>query len=402
MAIDSSGRIVLAGEVEMNTKQSNSFDFGLVRHSGSGALDTTFNGTGKVNTGVSTLSDYAKAVAIDPSSGKIIAAGSSVRSSSSSATSFAVTRYNSNGSLDTTFSGDGKLTVALGSTGGANAVAIQADGKIVAAGYSGESFVDTTLIRLNADGNLDPTFGSGGVVVTALSPGGDNARAVLIQSVGGADKILAVGIAARTMSQGQIAMARYNLDGTLDSSFGSGGSGVVLTQIGPISSGATCAAIDAQGRIVVGGSDRVADGNGHFALARFLPDGTLDTSLNGTGSVVTVMDTRGDYISSIAIAPDGKIVTGGTNEGGNTPGTDYRFTLACYNPDGSLDASFDGDGKVFTKVGTSGDHCTAVAVLGDGRIVAGGYANRTIKNKTSVDFIAVRYNPDGSLDTTFG
>src|SRR5918999_1292608 len=232
-----------------------------------GDLDPTFDGDGKVTTDVAGSFDQAFGMAIQ-GDGKIVAAGVAVVSG---ADDFALARYNSDGSLDITFDGDGKVTTDFGSDQ-AFAVAIQGDGKIVAAGGA---FVsnnqDFALARYNTDGSLDTTFDGDGKVTTDLAGGTDQAYAVAIQ--GG--KIVVTGGAV--VSGGEdFALARYNTDGALDTTFS--GDGRVNTDFGSANEQARGVAIQGDGKIVVAGFAFVSGAN-DFALARYQSQGTADLAL---------------------------------------------------------------------------------------------------------------------------
>ena len=169
----------------------------------SGSLDTTFNTTGKVTTAIGAINDSALAVAIQ-SDGKIVAAGYSYNGANYD---FALVRYNTDGSLDTTFNTTGKVTTAIGaSNDSAYVIAIQSDGKIVAAGYSdnGANY-DFALVRYNTDGSLDTTFNTTGKVTTAIGASNDYAYAVAIQSDG---KIVAAGYSYNGAND-DFALVRY-------------------------------------------------------------------------------------------------------------------------------------------------------------------------------------------------
>jgi len=334
-----------------------------------GDLDTTFDGDGKVTTNFTAGDDVARGVAIQ-SDGKIVTAGSA-----GNTPDFALARYNTDGSLDITFDGDGKVTTSF--TAGearARGVAIQADGKIVAVGEVGVNpNLDFALARYNADGSLDTTFGVNGLVTTEFN-GTDRARGVAIQSDG---KIVAVG----DDGNADFALARYNTDGSLDITFD--GDGKVTTDIF-FGDSAHGVAIQSDGKIVAVG-DSV-----DFALARYNADGSLDTTFDGDGIVET--DFSGNDVAfAVAIQSDGKIVAVGRDDF-----IDSDFAIARYNADGSLDTTFDGDGKVTTDI-TASDAAFAVAIQSDGKIVAVGVDGIII----DVDFAIARYNADGSLDTTF-
>jgi uncharacterized delta-60 repeat protein len=328
-----------------------------------GDLDTTFDGDGLVTTDFNG-SDIAREVAIQ-ADGKIIAVGEDGTSD------FALARYNTDGSLDTTFDGDGKVTTDFSGNDGAYGVAIQSDGKIVAVGRNGPQ--DFALARYNTDGSLDTSFDGDGKVTTDFS-GGDLAFDVAIQSDG---KIVVAG----KDGAADFTLARYNTDGSLDTTFD--GDGKVTLNFNGIADTAYGVAIQSDGKIVAAGQNTTPN----FALARYNTDGSLDATFDGDGAVVTGFS-GDDLALSVAIQSDGKIVAVGRDGS-------QDFALARYNTDGSLDTSFDSDGKVTTSFTAGDDLAFAVAIQSDGKIVAAG-------TDSSQDFALARYNTDGSLDTSFG
>ncbi len=240
------------------------------------------------------------------------------------------------------------------------AVALQADGKIVVAGYSFNGVdEDFTVIRYNVDLSLDTSFGGTGIVVTPIGVGNDRARAVAIQSDG---KIVAAG-SAFNGTDDDFAVARYNPDGSLDASFGTGG---VSTQSIGAQDQAHGVAIQSDGRIVVAGRAFMTDDD--FAAIRLNTNGTLDTSFDVDGIVTTSIGPAWDIGRTVAIQLDGKIVVGGYFW--NL--VDLDLALARYNPDGSLDTSFDGDGIVTTSFSTRDETATALAIQSDGEILLTG------------------------------
>jgi uncharacterized delta-60 repeat protein len=351
-----------------------------------GDLDPTFSGDGKLLDGVlSNGDDHGEGVAVQ-ADGKIVVAGSVC---GGSGCTFALARYNQNGSLDATFDSDGKVTTEIGQRSAASSVSIQTDGKIVAAGssYNG-SDDDLALARYNADGSLDTTFDIDGKVTTPIGTLDDIADVVAIQPDG---KIVAAGYS----NNGPIyvfAIVRYNTDGSPDTTFDSDGK--VTTSIGLSSAFAHDVAIQQDGKIVAAGSSYNGS-NDEFALVRYNPDGSLDTTFDGDGKVTTTVAPNGSDANAVAIGPDGKIVAAGRSI---SPQTGYDFALARYNPDGSLDETFDGDGKVIPFDGSGNDYADDVAIEPDGKIVAAGHRFQTA---TGYDFKLVRFNTNGSLDTTF-
>jgi len=372
VAIQGDGKIVAVGFVDTGF----TVNFALARYNPDGSLDTSFSGNGKQQTGFG-ASDRTNAVALQ-GDGKIVAAG---RTKGGGAAEFALARYNPNGSLDASFSGDGKQTTLVFGDA-ARGVALQADGKIVAVGGGGADFA---LARYNPNGSLDTSFSGDGKQTTDFGGDHDQAAAVALQGDG---KIVAVGGALGTGGQ-DFALARYNPDGSLDSSFS--GDGKQTTDFFGESDEATAVALQGDGKIVaVGGALGTAGQD--FALARYNPDGSLDPSFSGEGKQTTNFGGGDDTAAAVALQGDGKIVAvGGAGTG--------DFALARYNPDGSLDPSFSGDGKQRTDFGGAlGETATGVALQGDGKIVAVGYVGI---DGIESDFALARYNPDGSLDTSF-
>jgi len=351
--------------------------FALARYNTDGSLDTTFGMGGKVVTYINTIA-RAYAVAIQ-SDGKIVAAGYSI---STSGNDFALARYNTNGSLDTTFGTGGIVLAPFIGVQIAYAVAIQPDGKIVAAGtyYVGFDYeTNFALMRFNTNGSLDTSFGTGGVVITGFnSNNSDEAYAVAIQSDG---KIVAAGISASGTSY-DFALARYNGDGSLDTSFGMGGQ--VTTDIGGNENAVNDVSIQSDGKIVAAGYNRIGNGNDYnFALARYYTNGSLDNTF-GMGGTVTTLVGESSFASAAAIQSNGKIVVAGYGR----IGTNGVLTLARYNIDGSLDNPFGVGGKVLTPIGNGGNAgAGGVAIQPDGRIVAAGFSS----NGTNADFALVRY-----------
>ncbi|HEY0321737.1 MAG TPA: FG-GAP-like repeat-containing protein [Pyrinomonadaceae bacterium] len=355
------------------------YDFALVRYNSNGALDTGFDTDGKVTTALGISVDQAYAVVIQPD-GKIVVAGTTLNGSN---TDFALARYNPNGSLDITFNSTGKVTTAVGSSDDeARAVALQPDGKIVVAGYSynGANY-DFAVARYNSNGILDTSFDTDGKVTTAVGSNYDFARAVALQPDG---KIVVAGYSLVTNSD--VAVVRYNTDGALDTSFDTDGK--VTTDVSGDDFG-NAVALQPDGKIVVAGTGNNSP-DSDFALVRYNADGTRDTTFNFTGVVTTPVGSGSDEARAVAIQPDGKILAAGT---GIAIGT-FDFAVVCYNTDGTLDTTFNGTGKVTTAIGSGVDQAQAVAVQPDGKVVAAGYSY----NGSNYDFAAVRYQSFNSLN----
>jgi uncharacterized delta-60 repeat protein len=348
-----------------------------------GDLDPTFSADGKQRTDFG-AGDSAATAAVRQADGKIVAVGQADEN-------FLVARYNLDGSLDPSFSGDGRVQTNFTGSDGATDVALRGN-KIVVVGISDQlgSVPNFALARYNPDGSLDPTFSGDGKQTTDfgddLFESYDQAFGVAFQGDG---KIVVVGAAALD----SFALARYNPNGSLDTSFSGDGKQTTVIVGAPYSvNEATGVAIQGDGKIVAVGRAGDSDaGYIDFGLARYNVNGSLDTSFSGDGKQTTSFGGFGGA-SGVALQGDGKIVAvGGTG--------DDDFALARYNPDGSLDTSFSGDGKQTTDfLFGGGDAAGDVAIQANGRIVAVGNAGG---GATGYDFALARYNSDGSLDLGF-
>lgn len=264
------------------------------------------------------------------------------------------------GDPDPSFAGAGYVTADLGGVAYVRDVTTQPDGKVIVAGMlkgpdQGTLRVgEFLLVRYNADGSRDATFGRGGVVTTDLLPGEDEARGVAVALDG---KLYAVGVAMRDNSVPNFAIVRYNPDGSLDATFGDGGK-TVIDVINHPEAGGAAVRLQPGGKIVVAGGL-----NGGFYLTRFNLDGTVDQSFGDNGEARTYFHLGTSGVRDIAFASDGTIVAGGDYTAlGGTP----NAVFARYTPDGRLDTTFSGDGRFF---GNPGKYVRGVAVQPDRKIV---------------------------------
>jgi len=353
-----------------------------------GDLDPSFGSGGKVTTDFATGDDDALALALQPD-GKVIAVGGA-----GGANDFALARYNTDGSLDTSFGTGGKVTTDFSGGSGASAVALQPDGRLVVAGDADIPGVglNFALARYNPDGSLDLGFGNGGKVTTDFGTGFNVAYSLALQPDG---KILAGGQADIPGVGANFALARYNPDGSLDLGFGNGGK-VTTDFAGSV---VYSLALQSDGKILAGGQTGSSVGFPpplDAALARYNPDGSLDSGFGSGGKVTTDFGTGFDAAYSLALQPDGKIVVAGV---GGVPGMGIDFALVRYNPDGSLDSGFGNGGKVITDFAGFFDAARALTLQPNGKIVLAG---ETSISGVGSSFGLVRYNPDGSLDLGFG
>lgn len=370
MAMDAHGKVVVAGFAEV----FGSRQFALVRYNEDGSLDASFGSSGLVLTRFS-LSTNAEANAIAIArSGKIVAAGFA---EIFGGYRFAVACYNEDGSLDSGFGSSGMTLTSFNLSGDARAkaVAIDANSKPVVAGFAevfgGRQFA---VARYNEDGSLDASFGSNGMVLTSF---GLNAQAevnALVIDENG--KLVAAGFAETNVSR--FALVRYNPDGSLDASFGDGG--IRVTSFGLSANAvASAMAIDEDGKLVVAGYTEgglLGLVILRFAVVRYFDDGNLDQRFGGSGKVLTSF--VGDAVANaVAVTGNRKIVAAGFAEEGGC----CQFALARYNEDGNLDASFDADGRVVTRFGVEGglfvrkSVARAIALDRNGKVVAAGFGD---------------------------
>jgi uncharacterized delta-60 repeat protein len=364
----------------------------------SGTLDASFGTSGKATTDFG-IPAAARTLVVQ-ADGKILAAGVAALNGG---IDFALARYNSNGTLDTSFGTGGKVTTAFDFPGNFDrvfTVAQQPDGKFVAVGSTVNLFANFALARFNSNGTLDTSFGTGGIVTTAFGVSAE-ATSVAFQADG---KIIAAGF-ANLDGADDFALVRYNSNGTLDASFGTSGKVTTAFLIQGFSDAeVNSVTVQPDGRIVVAGHAYVG-GAYDFALARYNSDGTLDTSFGTSGRVTTDFASANEQADSVAVQPDGKIL--GAGSAGRYSGRGFDFALARYNSNGTLDTSFGTSGKVTTDFAGSNDlppEPSAIALQGDGKIVVVGYTQvgQTLDGGAVYDFALARYNSDGTLDTSFG
>jgi uncharacterized delta-60 repeat protein len=343
-----------------------------------GDLDPTFGIGGKVTTDLN-FGDVGRAMVLQPD-GKIVVAGTT----GGNGTDFALARYNTNGSLDPSFGTGGWTSTDFnGLFDGVRGIALQTDGKIVAAGVTTNGTIsDFAMARYNPNGSLDASFGTAGKVITDFLGGIDDVGAVLLQTDG---KIVVVGAAFAGYTESfNFALARYDTYGNLDPSFGSGGK--VSTDFGGAETGLG-AALQQDGKIVVVGVSGLG-----FVVARYNIDGSPDSGFGSGGQVVTTFASGEGVAYSVVIQSDHKILAAGYSGF-------YDFTLVRYGSSGNLDSSFGSGGIVITDFYGGSDNGFAVALQTDGKaIVAGSAAPRF----GSSDFALARYDTSGNLDPSFG
>jgi uncharacterized delta-60 repeat protein len=300
------------------------------------------------------------------------------------------------GQLDRTFGAGGKVVTDLGAHDVLTATAVQSDGRVVAGGLVQDPATGTrwVIARYDRTGKLDPSFDGDGLATMSFAPFGAEVAGVAIQRDG---KIIAAGDSGTAGRSNEVTVARYNRDGSLDATFGSGG--IARTDFGDgTTSGSDFGGpvvVGADGKITVTGATRLsapAPVNWNFALARYNADGSPDLSFGSAGVVVTDFG-QNESANALSLAPDGKIVVVGITHQGNAV-IGERFAIARYRADGSLDTGFDGDGLLVGDEGWPRD----VVVQPDGKLVVAGQRDAP-GIRTSGLF---RYDAAGRLDPGFG
>ena len=341
-----------------------------------GTLDPSFGGDGIVYTVLGNFFysiDAPQSIKVLPD-GKILVAESNI--SADNGDSYGLVQYNSNGSLDTAF-GAGGSVLTESANGNLTSMVVQPDGKIVVAGNKNSDNQVFQLIRYLPDGSLDPSFGSGGIVLADIGNYADP-RSLALQADG---KIVAAGLSYNGANN-DVTVARYNQDGTLDVTFGN--SGVVMTDIANHNDYAQAVAIQTDGKIVVAAMYNNGVTN-NFPLIRYKNNGSPDASFDNDG----IVSDDSIYVTSMLIQPDGKIVIAGSSFGDD-------FCLVRYHPDGNHDNTFGANGKVITDMGGD-DIAASVVRQPDGKLIAVGTNSSGVANT-----VLARYLPDGMLDTSYG
>ena len=366
------------------------FDFAVVRTTAGGQPDPSFSGDGKITIDLAGADDRAFGATVQ-SDGKIVLVG---ESGAGAGRRMSIVRLEADGDLDPTFSTDGKLVLPqhqTGSADGARDVVIQSGGRIVVAGSSTVGGKTSfALAGLEPDGDFDPGFGEAGKVTADLGVSSDDSIDEL--TLGAADVIVAAG-----SSNDEFGVARFESDGDLDTTFG-GGDGLVVTDVGLDATGNGVGIQPVTGRIIVTGRANGYSSGKDYVTVGYESDGDLDTTFGGgDGIVTTSLGSGGDLACAIVFAADGSIFVSGDTWQGST---DYDFGLVRYTPDGVLDTSFGMNGQVTTDFGGGRDLTYGLAITPSGQLVQGGYSSYG----GDYDITLIRYdgvdvpaNPDGEV-----
>jgi uncharacterized delta-60 repeat protein len=368
VVVQGDGKIVVAGEIQDGASQKY---FGVFRYLPSGELDRSFGEGGWVATDLGSF-EAARAVALQPD-GRIVAAGEAL---CERAICFGLARYNGDGTPDRGFGAGGVVRTMFAQCGcWAHDVAVQPNGRIVVVGQRfqyGDAQDDRlfAVARYLPDGRLDPAFSRDGRVSVDFGFGDDAAYAV---ALGPGSRILAAGAGTRSRYQTEddFAFARFRPNGALDRTFS--GDGLATVHFGRRRADVAYAVdIQSSGRIVAAGSSSPGlRGTPSVAVLRLNRDGTVDRSFAGDGKRLTRPVAHGGYARAVRWQPDGRIlVAGRAFEDTRHDASDWF--VARYRAGGRLDGSFAGDGIVVTSFGTGADWAGALALQRDGKLAVAG------------------------------
>ncbi len=360
--LQSDGKIVLSG------RTNNSI--GLLRYTTDGDLDMDFGDSGMASTDLGTISDNAESMVIQPD-GKIVVCGQN-------SSDIALLRYNSDGSPDNTFGGDGIVIYDIGSPANeANDVILQENGKFIVAGNTN---MDLAVARFNENGSIDSSFAENGIIIIDAGSEIEKFHAAALQFDG---KIVITG-----STNQDIIVVRLESDGSLDNSFGENGL-IILDIDNDSEDDSRAIAIQEDQKIVIAGTAG-KNNSADFLLVRFLTNGSLDNTFGNNGIVQLDLATDSyDYARSLAIQSDGKLVVAGFVRLGSV-GTNDIFAVARFNPDGSPDDGFGTNGKVFTSLSPNDDVGQKVLIQPDNKILVAGYS--FVPTTFSFGFSVVRYH----------
>ena len=339
-------------------------------------------GSGKLITAVGPRHDRPSAMAVQPD-GKVLVAGFCLD------IGLCATRYTPDGVLDASFGGDGKLPQVFvpNAANVTPSLALLPAGKFLLAGTCfdlGDN--DFCVFRFNADGSIDSTFGVNGSVITPIGSADERARAMLTQPDG---KIVVAGTCNNGVDN-DFCAARYLPNGMLDASFGAGGK--VITAFSNRDDAVNAAVLQPDGKLVLAGSCNNGMTDDLCALRHEI-NGTLDASFGVSGKLTTVVGSGYSEARALALQPDGKLLVAATC----LTGSKVDFCTLRYNANGTLDTSFGSGGTLLTSVGTGNDYVTTMMLQPDGKLLLAGHCGVS----SGVDFCAVRYTDAGGLDATF-
>ncbi|MES2128830.1 MAG: hypothetical protein V4463_16295 [Pseudomonadota bacterium] len=385
------GKLLMLGYLNLNA-QTPDYHWMLTRMNGDGSLDTSYGSGGRVDLGSNFNLGFVDMKT--EGDGKVVLAMSTLTSGNEN---FKVMRVNGDGSPDTSFGGSGTVVVAVGAgLDEARGLAIQADGKILVSGQSDvNGNRDISLVRLNADGSLDATFGKGnGKLILPVGVGADVAASVLVQGDG---RITLTG-SANNGSNDDVAIVRLTPDGNLDTSFAAG-AGKLTLPIGSANDRGFDSALQTDGKLLVLARTSTS-GNNDFAVLRFNEDGTPDTSFGTAGKVIVPVSAGQDIPQSMVIGNDGHIYVSGSIGGNLQTNLGAKLGVLRLNTDGSVDTTFGNNGVAYAPLEDSHyAYSGKVTIAPDGKIVVFGFS--AYDDNFNGNLAVARFNHDGTPDRTF-
>ena len=378
LAVQNDGKIVATGYVDVLGFQ----DLFVVRYFPNGMLDTTFDG-GTIISDINFTDETGNAIAIQ-TDGKIVVGGNFDANTSED---FLLLRFRQNGLADSIFGIHGVVTSDFNnnSEDELHDVLVQPDDKILICGWTNGTDKDIALMRFNSSGTIDSTFGNNGRVSTDINNQLQEARAMTTQSDG---KIVVAGLTQTPGSAANVALFRYNTDGSLDSSFGT--NGIVISIVSNYDDFATDVVLDSDGKILISGlTTDASQGIYNSLIMRFDSTGILDNTFGIGGKVILDINAMDNWSNSMLLQQDGKIIISGKS----FQVTDTDFLLARFNSDGSIDNTFGNNGITVTNMANDHDECLASAFQPDGSIILSGYYYDNIQQ----GFILARYRNDSTI-----
>jgi uncharacterized delta-60 repeat protein len=375
VAVDSSNRVLVVGA----SNNGSNLDIAAARFTVAGAFDPSFDSDGKLTLGLKSRSQaVGRSVAID-SHGRYVIAGYTFNGTQND---FMIARYTATGALDPTFGPGGIVEVSYGEAGDTVSVAVDSLDRVIVTSPG----IGFEVIRLTTTGQLDTTFDGDGKQTVLFSTGTDSPHGVAVDSF---NRIVIVGEAFNGVNSQDFAVARLTEAGALDTTFDGDGKKTIAFGASSQSDIALSVAIDSLGHIVVAGF--TGNAPQEFAVARFMADGNLDGSFNGNGE--ETIDFGDTYEAAYAVAIDGQnqiVIAGFT-------GFSHDFAVARLKYSGGLDGGFDGDGKLTVSFGAGDDEADSVAIDSQERIIAAGFTN----NGANMDMGIARITSAGTLDSSF-
>ncbi|HEX8269606.1 MAG TPA: T9SS type A sorting domain-containing protein [Flavobacterium sp.] len=397
LVFQTDGKFVIAGTKFYNSDPS--YYIGMERYTEDGALDMTYGTNGQTVTSYGTGKSYPSTMLMQ-ADGKMVVAGRYIQNN---IPIFAVMRFTVNGTLDTSFSGDGKVTTTFGAgaSGEGMHVSVNENGKIILVGnVINQTSRNIGVVQYNADGSLDTTFDGDGKALTPFDLEGDYSLVNSMTRQPDGKFLVVCDVSNYMLTTTDFVIRRYNSDTSADTGFGTDGE--VATTFDTGLNEAQSAAIAPDGKIVVvGRSVPLLYGHVDFAVTRYSSNGAPDLTLDGDGELTTAFEKGNDRMKKLLVLPNDKILAVGISDHRNANNsTASNIILSRYNSDGSLDASFGNAGKIVSLLGGQLNTVSTAALQSDGKIVVGNmfYNFGDVSNSYEI----IRYNADGSLDNTFG